>query len=264
MGILPADLEKFNDVVTASPLDITHVCIDVANGYSEGFLDFVKRFRDNNPHVTLLAGNVVTAEMTEALILGGADVVKVGIGPGQMCLTRQQTGIGYPQLSAIMECADAAHGLGGHVCADGGCSHPGDVSKAFAAGADFVMLGSMLSGHDQCLGNIVLSDGTIVTKQYTEECDSKSFYKKFYGMSSKTAQEKYSSGLKEYRASEGRTALVPYRGDVADAAQEILGGLRSTCTYVGAATLKQLPKCTTFIKVNHQLNTTYESLTIGK
>jgi len=166
-----------------------------------------------------------------------------------VCTTRKMTGVGYPQLSAIIECADAAHGLGGHICGDGGCTSPGDIAKAFAGGADFVMLGSMFSGHDQSSGDVIEKDN----KQW----------KKFYGMSSKSAQEKHGSGLKDYRASEGRTVLVPYRGAVANTVQEILGGLRSTCTYVGAKSLKQLSKCTTFIRVNNQLNKIYENTTTG-
>jgi len=257
MGILPADLEKFNEVVIASPLDITHVCIDVANGYSENMLNFVRKFRKANEHVTIMAGNVVTAEMTEALILAGADIVKTGIGPGSVCTTRHKTGVGYPQLSAIMECADAAHGLGGHVCADGGCTSPGDVAKAFAAGADFVMLGGMLAGHEECSGEVIQdTEGTMTELGYREDPVGPKRMK-FYGMSSKEAQDKHGTGLKDYRASEGKCVEVPFKGNVADTVQEIMGGLRSTCTYVGAKTLKQLSKCTTFIRVNNQINNVF-------
>ncbi len=178
--------------------------------------------------------------MVEELILSGADIVKIGIGPGSVCTTREKTGVGYPQLSAIIECADAAHGLGGHVCADGGCTTPGDVAKAFAAGADFVMLGGMLSGHDECLGDIIEKEGKK--------------FKRFYGMSSTEAMEKYYGSVAEYRASEGRSVNVPYRGPVNQTILDILGGLRSTCTYVGAERLKELSKRTTFIRVSKQLN----------
>ena len=198
----------------------------------------------------IIAGNVVTADMTQELILRGADIVKVGIGPGSVCTTRIQTGVGYPQLSAIIECADAAHGLGGHVIADGGCTCPGDVAKAFGAGADFVMLGGMLSGTIQGGGEIIEQNGKQLVK--------------FYGMSSETANNKNSGGLKDYRSSEGRTILVPFKGDVAPVVQEILGGLRSACTYVGAKNLKQLSKCTTFIRCTNTHNRIYEGLTIGK
>jgi GMP reductase len=174
--------------------------------------------------------------MTQELILRGADIVKVGIGPGSVCTTRLQTGVGYPQLSAIIECADAAHGLGGHIIADGGCTCPGDVAKAFGAGADFVMLGGMLAGHDEGGGEI--KDGNVT----------------FYGMSSDTAMEKHSGGVAEYRSSEGRTVELSYKGPVVRTVLDLLGGLRSTCTYVGAPSLKQLSKCTTFIKVNRQIN----------
>jgi GMP reductase len=187
-----------------------------------------------------MAGNVVTGEMVEELILSGADIVKIGIGPGSVCTTREKTGVGYPQLSAIIECADAAHGLGGQVCADGGCTTPGDVAKAFAAGADFVMLGGMFAGHDECSGEMVKIDG----KQF----------KRFYGMSSTEAMEKHHGTVADYRASEGRSVNVPYRGPVKNTVLDILGGLRSTCTYVGAHRLKELSKRTTFIRVTRQLN----------
>ena len=219
------------------------ICIDVANGYSEHFVDYVKRMRDKYPDLTIMAGNVVTGEMVEQLILNGADVVKVGIGPGSVCTTRKMTGVGYPQLSAIIECADAAHGLGGLICGDGGCTVPGDIAKAFAGGADFVMLGGMLAGHDQSEQKLVKKNG----EKYFE----------FYGMSSDTAMEKHKGGVAEYRASEGKTVKVPYRGSVHDTLQDILGGIRSTCTYVGAQRLKHLSKCTTFIRVTQQLNTVF-------
>jgi GMP reductase len=186
--------------------------------------------------------------MTEELILNGADIVKVGIGPGSVCTTRIKTGVGYPQLSAIIECADAAHGLGGHIIADGGCTSSGDVAKAFGAGADFVMLGGMLAGHDEGGGELIRDAKTLEPK-----------FVKFYGMSSQAANEKHFGGLKDYRASEGREVLIPYKGSVSDTVQDILGGLRSTCTYVGASTLKQLSKCTTFVRVTQQYNGVYEN-----
>ena len=230
-------------------LKCKYICIDVANGYIEKLINFVERTRLNvDKDCLIIAGNVVTAEMTEALILAGADIVKVGIGPSAVCTTRKITGIGYPQLSAVIECADAAHGLGGHIISDGGCSTPGDIAKAFGAGADFVMLGSMLSGTDESAGEIIEKNN----KQY----------KRFYGMSSKEANEKHFGGLKDYRAAEGRIVEVPYKGPVRNTIQEILGGLRSTCTYVGAKRLKDLPKCTTFIKVNRQLNNTFEQFEV--
>jgi len=208
------------------------ICLDVANGYTELFLDLVKRVRGkfDNP---LIAGNVVTGEMTEALILAGADIVKIGIGPGSVCTTRTVTGVGYPQLSAIIECADAAHGLRGHVISDGGCSTPGDVSKAFGAGADFVMLGGMLAGHEESGGKVIERDGKK--------------YKEFYGMSSDTAMERYYGDIKEYRASEGETISLEYRGSVDKTVQQILGGVRSAATYIGAKDLKNIPKCISFV-----------------
>lgn len=240
IGVMDADEEKLDAFIKQLPGKLDKLCVDVANGYAQPFVDFVKKMRDKLPDVTIMAGNVVTGEMVEELVLSGADVVKVGIGPGSVCTTRKLTGVGYPQLSAVLECADAAHGLKGLVCADGGCTVPGDLAKAFGGGADFVMLGGMLSGHDQAETDIV------------EENGKKSVV--FYGMSSETAMHKHSGGVAEYRASEGKTVKVPYKGDVTATVQEILGGLRSACTYVGAVKLKELSKRTTFVRVTQQLN----------
>jgi GMP reductase len=240
MGITKADEEKFKSVVDAAGEAVEYVCIDVANGYHENFGTFVTRIRSAYPRLVIMAGNVVTGEMTEELILSGADIVKVGIGPGSVCTTRKMTGVGYPQLSAVIECADAAHGLSGLICADGGCSTPGDVAKAFGGGADFVMLGGMFAGHEESGGERVERDGAT--------------YQRFYGMSSKAAMDRYAGGVAEYRAAEGKEVLVPYRGPVANTAQEILGGVRSACTYVGARRLKELSKRTTFVRVTQQLN----------
>jgi len=259
-GISLSDLEKTQDIIDNFKASLEFVCIDVANGYSEYFVDFVRRFKEKNPNITLVAGNVVTADMTQELILAGADIVKVGIGPGSVCTTRIKTGVGYPQLSAIMECADAAHGLGGHIIADGGCTCPGDVAKAFAAGADFVMMGGMFSGHDEGGGEVI--EKKFKTHQYEVDIDgtllnpvveTKKFVQ-FYGMSSDTAMKKHKGGVASYRASEGRTVEVPYKGSVDDTVKDLLGGLRSTCTYVGASSLKQLSKCTTFVRVTQQFN----------
>ncbi|XP_034980642.1 GMP reductase 1 isoform X1 [Zootoca vivipara] len=236
------DFEKMSRILEAIPL-IKYICLDVANGYSEYFVEFVKAVRIRFPNHTIMAGNVVTGEMVEELILSGADIIKVGIGPGSVCTTRIKTGVGYPQLSAVIECSDSAHGLKGHIISDGGCCCPGDVAKAFGAGADFVMLGGMFAGHDQCAGEIIEKNGKKV--------------KLFYGMSSDTAMKKHVGAVADYRASEGKTVEVPYRGDVEDTIRDILGGLRSTCTYVGAAKLKELSRRTTFIRVTQQHNTAY-------
>ena len=265
IGITDDDWCKFQNVMGLVDGNLKYVCVDVANGYSERFTQFIQKIRKEYPNIVIIAGNVVTGEMTEELILSGADIIKVGIGPGSVCTTRIQTGVGYPQLSAVIECADAAHGLGGHIIADGGCTSPGDVAKAFAAGADFVMLGGMLAGHDEGGGEVItksylsneLSDQT--GEQYVE---TKEFVQ-FYGMSSKSANEKHFGGLKDYRSSEGRTVLVPYRGAIMNTVQDILGGIRSTCTYAGAKTLKQLSKCTTFVRCTQTHNSVYESKTIG-
>jgi GMP reductase len=247
IGIAGDDQKKLKSFLKSKPQKcgkgIEKLCIDVANGYSEQFVDFVKRAREMLPDTTIMAGNVVTGEMVEELILAGVDVVKVGIGPGSVCTTRRMTGVGYPQLSAIIECADAAHGLGGLICSDGGCTVPGDIAKAFGAGADFVMLGGMLAGYDQSEEKVVKEGGQK--------------YMAFYGMSSETAMKKHKGGVAEYRASEGKTVKIPYRGDVSGALQDILGGLRSACTYVGARRLKELSKRTTFIRVSQQINTVF-------
>ena len=273
-GILDDDWESLTSILDQN--EVHTVCLDVANGYSEMFVNFVRRVREKWPKHTIMvgrspkrrehshtlrsavaadrvlsvrlcfrlcavqAGNVVTGEMVEELILSGADVVKVGIGPGSVCTTRKKTGVGYPQLSAVMECADAAHGLGGMICSDGGCNCPGDVAKAFGGGADFVMMGGMLAGHAESGGQRTTVDG----REYVE----------FYGMSSSTAMQKHVGKVAEYRASEGKTVRVPYRGPVRETVLDILGGLRSACTYVGADKLKDLPKRTTFIRVSQQTN----------
>lgn len=245
-GTGTGDLKKLKEILDAVP-DIKYICVDVANGYSEHFVQFVRDCRKEFPKHTIMAGNVVTGEMVEELILSGADIIKVGIGPGSVCTTRKKTGVGYPQLSAVIECADAAHGLGGHIISDGGCTCPGDVSKAFGAGADYVMAGGMFAGHDESGGEI-------------EEVNGKKF-KLFYGMSSATAMKKHAGGVAEYRASEGKTVRIEYRGPVENTVQDILGGVRSTCTYVGAGKLKELSRRTTFIRVTQQLNEVFAATT---
>ena len=227
-----------NDTDLLSKQTSDFIGLDVANGYTIRFVDAVKELREKCPDATIVAGNVVTADMTQELILAGADIVKVGIGPGSVCTTRIKTGIGYPQLSAVIECADAAHGLGGHIIADGGCTTSGDIVKAFAGGADFVMIGGMLAGHDECDGQV--ENGVM----------------KFYGMASESAMDKHGNH-NEYRGVEGKTVEVPYRGKVGDTVKDILSGVRSACTYVGARRLKALSKCTTFVRVNNTHNTVY-------
>ena len=242
-GISDADFEKTQNILELIP-QIKMICIDVANGYSERFVETIKKFRNIFPNKIIIAGNVVTSEMTEQLILAGADIVKVGIGPGSVCTTRKQTGIGYPQLSAVMECADAAHGLGGLIISDGGCTVPGDFSKAIGGGADFVMSGGFFSGHTESGGELIEENG----RQY----------KMFYGMSSDTAMKKYTGGIANYRSSEGKTVKILFKGPVENTILDLLGGIRSTLTYVGAKYLKELSKRTTFIRVNNQLNNIYK------
>ena len=216
--------------------DINFITVDVANDYHENYADFISRVRDAYPDKTIIAGNVISAEMTEELIIKGADIVKCGIGPGSVCTTRLMTGVGVPQLSGIIECADAANGIGGHIIADGGCVYPGDVSKAFGAGAHFTMLGGMLAGHDESEGEVV--DGKI----------------QFYGMSSDAAMTVHGTRKDGYRGAEGKVVELPHKGPVEKTVIEILGGLRSTCTYIGAKRIKDMPKCTTFVRCTQQVN----------
>tara|TARA_B100001778_G_scaffold247838_1_gene208033 strand:+ start:1078 stop:2112 length:1035 start_codon:yes stop_codon:yes gene_type:complete len=245
MGISEPDMEKLSTVydnLQKKP----NLCIDVANGYNEKFVSTIKKIREWYPDIIIMAGNVVTPEMTEELIFhGGVDIVKIGIGSGSVCTTRLKTGIGYPQLSAIMECADAAHSVGGHICSDGGCTVPADVCKAFCANADFVMLGGMLAGTDGCDGNW----------KYNMHREKESL--QFYGMSSRQAMTKHNGGVANYRTSEGKCVTIPYKGETAETIQDILGGLRSCCTYIGAKNIKDMGKNTTFIKVNNTHNRIY-------
>jgi len=258
---LKDDKEKLFTFLSDKNFKIDKLCIDIANGYIPKLTDFVKEVRNKFPDLLIMVGNVVTGDMTQDLILSGADIVKVGIGPGSVCTTRKLTGVGRPQLSAILECADAAHGVRGLVCSDGGCTCPGDVSKAFGAGADFVMLGGMFAGTDEAAGEsiekIIQTNELEVSPSDPEGyhlITEKQKYKQFYGMSSKLAQEKHFGGMACYRASEGKVVEVAYKGSVENVMQEILGGIRSTMSYIGASRLKDIPKCTTFYRVNRQLN----------
>lgn len=238
-GISTADFENLTQILNV--VDCAWICIDIANGYIDKLCEFCKKVRTHFPDKIIVAGNVVTREIVEELILTGqVDIVKVGIGPGSACTTRLKTGVGMPQLSAILECADAAHGLNGHIIADGGITCPGDMSKAFGAGSDFVMMGGQFAGHDQNPGEIIEENG-VKTKW-------------FYGMSSDVAQKKHYGKMENYRSSEGRVIKIPYKGDLHDTIKDYLGGIRSTCTYINAQTIKQMPKCTTFVKVSQQIN----------
>lgn len=258
MGISDDDYEKMiklNEIYNG----FKFICVDIANGYTEMFSQFISKLRDVFYDKIIIAGNVATGDMTQELILAGADIVKVGIGPGSGCTTRLKTGVGVSQLSAIIDCANFAHGLGGHIIGDGGCNCPGDVAKAFGGGADFVMIGGMFAGHKQ-------SGGELITKYFsTNELNSSrqstidiKRYKNFYGMSSQKANEKYTGGLKGYRSSEGREVEIEYRGDINNTIVDILGGVRSACSYVGSESIKSLPKCTTFTRVSKQYNTIFE------
>ena len=241
-GISVNDFTKLCDIMRV--VECNWICIDIANGYIDSFLDFCQRVRKEFPYKIIVAGNVVTRELVEQLILdGGVDIVKVGIGPGSACTTRLKTGVGMPQLSAVMECADAAHGVNGHIISDGGITCPGDMAKAFGAGADFVMMGGQFAGHDQNPGDIIELDGKK--------------YKQFYGMSSEVAQQTHYGKMETYRSSEGRVLKIPYKGDLNNTVLDFLGGIRSTCTYINANSIKQMPKCTTFMRVTQQLNNVF-------
>ena len=243
-GISEADLENLDKI--AKLLKPHFICIDVANGYMSKFIETCKKIREKYPETILIAGNVCTSEGVLALVMEGkVDIVKVGIGSGSCCTTRKQTGIGMPQLSAVIECADTAHGLDAHIISDGGLQVVGDFSKAYGAGADFVMSGSMFAGHNECSGEII------------EDPKNGKLYKIFYGMSSDTAMHKYSGGVAKYRSSEGKTVKIEYRGEVEQTILNIHGGIRSTMTYIGAKKIKDIPKCATFARVNRQLNTIY-------
>jgi GMP reductase len=241
-GISSNDFTKLCEIMKV--VDCNWICIDIANGYIDTFLHFCQCVRAEFPDKIIVAGNVVTRELVEQLILdGGVDIVKVGIGPGSACTTRLKTGVGMPQLSAVMECSDAAHGVNGHIISDGGITCPGDMAKAFGAGADFVMMGGQFAGHDQNPGDIIDIDGKK--------------YKQFYGMSSDVAQQTHYGKMEKYRSSEGRVLKIPYKGDLNNTVLDFLGGIRSTCTYINAKNIKQMPKCTTFMRVTQQLNTVF-------
>ncbi len=240
-GISDTDFARLNSILEV--VNCKWICIDIANGYLSSLVKFCKKVRKAYPNKILVAGNVATREMVEELLINGkVDIVKVGIGPGSACTTRLKTGVGIPQLSAVLECSDAAHGLGGCIIADGGITCPGDVSKAFGACADFVMMGGQFAGHDQNPGDVV-------------ECEQTGKkMKRFYGMSSKRAMETHYGKMEKYRSSEGRELTIPYKGDLNNTVLDFLGGIRSTCTYIGATSIKNMGKCTTFVKVSHQLN----------
>ena len=256
-------LESIFNTIKASGGSIPNVCLDIANGYTEQFVKTSAHIRKLFPEIILMAGNVVTPEMVEELIIHGkVDIVKVGIGSGSVCTTRLKTGVGYPQLSAVMECSDAAHGLGGHICSDGGCKVVGDVCKAFGGNSDFVMLGSMFAGVDECEGEwkyeYLTSMGNWQPIDPKNNNEKRKVSLQYYGMSSKNAMNKHHNGVAEYRTAEGKCVTVPYKGTATDIIQDIYGGIRSACTYIGATKIKDFGKKTTFIQVNRTHNKIYE------
>ncbi len=250
LGIRDRDLKQLKLMKKNGLLDeFSFICLDVPNGYLQNFLETIKEVRKICPKHILIAGNVVTNEMTEEIILAGADIVKIGIGPGSVCTTRRMTGVGYPQLSAVIECADSAHGVAnergvGRIIADGGQQHTSDIAKAFCGGADFNMCGSLFSGFEQSGGETIEKDGKK--------------YKEYFGSSSNKALKEHYGKKEIHRASEGRYVLMPHKGDILEFIQDMMGSLRSTATYIGARQLKEFPKRATFIKVNRQLNTNLE------
>ena len=236
------DYKNMQDVLSSFP-DVKMITVDVANAYHQNFVDFIKKVREEYPEKVIVAGNVVTPEMVEELIINGADMVKIGIGPGSVCTTRTMTGVGVPQFSAILECADAANGVDGHIMADGGCVYPGDIAKALGGGAHAVMIGGMLAGHEE------------------SEMQSVDGKREFYGMSSDRAREIHGKRKDGYRGNEGRHVALPDRGPVNDTVEDILGGIRSAATYIGARRLKDMPKCATFVRVENNINKIYERYT---
>jgi GMP reductase len=243
-GINEKDYERVKELIAF--LNPHFLTVDIANGYSTNFVEFCSKVRRDYPELTIIAGNVATGDMVQELLLRAkVDIVKCGIGSGSVCSTRLKTGVGVPQLSVCMNCSEVANGLGGHIISDGGCTLPGDIAKAFGGGAHFVMLGGMIAGHDESGGE-------------TKEIDGKK-YKLFYGMSSEYAQDKFNGGMKQYRSSEGKVRQIPYRGPVERTLMDILGGIRSTGTYIGAKRIKDFPKCATFLKVSRQVNTVFDS-----
>jgi len=268
-GTSKKDIEKLERVfyiIKSSGGYYPNVCLDVANGYTEQFVKVAAHIRKLFPEIILMAGNVVTQEMVEELIIHGkVDIVKVGIGSGSVCTTRLKTGVGYPQLSAVMECSDAAHGLGGHICSDGGCKVVGDICKAFGGNSDFVMLGSIFAGCDECEGEwkYEYQAGLPESKFWQPidpgyETPKRKISLQYYGMSSKNAMNKHHNGVAEYRTAEGKCVTVPYKGLAIDVLTDIYGGLRSACTYIGATKIKDFGKKTTFIQVNNTHNKVYE------
>jgi GMP reductase len=256
LGIRDKDIAQLKMMKRKKLLEkFSFICLDVPNGYLQGFLEVIKEVRKMCPKHIIIAGNVVTNEITEEIILAGADIVKIGIGPGAACTTRRMTGVGYPQLSAVIECADAAHGIAnergvGRIIADGGQQYPSDIAKAFCGGADFNLCGSLFSGFEQSGGETVIKDGKK--------------FKEYFGSSSNKAMRDFYGKKDIHRASEGRYTLIPHKGDMHDFIQDLMGSLRSTATYIGARQLKEFPKRATFLKVNRILTSYLEKYDMGE
>jgi GMP reductase len=231
-----------------------NLCIDVPNGHMDVFVKYCKKVRENFPDSIIMAGNVTNSSSTqELLIYGGVDVVKCGVGGGSACLTRFVTGCGYPQLSCCIENSYVAHGLQsspkklGLICSDGGHKNSGDICKALCAGADFVMLGGYFAGVDECDGEWEFGGDYSKTVELNEKTKGKFTY---YGMSSHHAQDTFEDGKKNYRASEGTKIVVPYKGTASNIIQELLGGVRSACCYIGADNIKNMSRCAGFCRVS--------------
>lgn len=271
IGLKDNGVEKLERIYNELGIQVG-IKLDVPNGYIPQVKEMVIKLRNEFPEMFIGVGNIATGDITEDLILSGADCCFGSIGGGSNCLTRKQTGVGRPQFSTIVECAEAAHQVGGMFCSDGGITCPGDIGKAFGAGADFIMIGGLFAGTDEADGEIIEKYYNIGELNRTDNGDSYTYspvietkkYKLFYGMSSTLAQEKFGNGKPKYRASEGRITQVPYVGSMDDVIEELLGGLRSLMTYIGARRLKDIPKQCIFYRVNNQLNRIFENNTIGK
>ena len=213
--------------------NIKTIVFDIPNGYIEKFSKIISEARKEFPKLGIIAGNVVTAEGVRLLMDSGADGVKVGIGSGGVCDTTETTGIGYPQLSAAIDCSLEVKKYNGFIVSDGGVKITGDISKAFAAGSGFVMLGSLLAAHKESMAPIIRKDN----KNFRE----------LYGMSSTQAMTKHYGGVADYRTSEGKSILVEDRGPVKNTLNKILGAMRSTCTYINAKNIGEIHENSSFI-----------------
>lgn len=261
------ELDKLKEIEDGAMWLKPNICIDAPNFYIDKAFEVLEHCRELFPESVIMCGNIASSDICHKL-LDYADILKAGIGSGAVCLTRKMTGCGVPMVSLILECADIAHAVGGMICADGGITEVGDICKAFALNADFVMSGGMFAGTDEAEGEVI--EKCYKTNEYAIDMidgskpipdqplyDIKK-YKLYYGMSSTLANNKFAGGMSNYKASEGREAFIPYTGSLDKILQDIKGGIASACTYIGAANVKDMSKCATLIKVNHTINKVFE------